>query len=273
MTSTSNNNHGNLTVVQNDILSATELSKYRQAKAVDDMTRATQHLTEIERQAVFNLAQNPAMCHVKQPTLNSNNTLPNIGRNPVATNVMQGVVACLSRFSVSDKVKYHGLIENMGGRFHDELGADHHISHLIISPEEIHSSAKYEFLKRKIVGDHVSQVEKEWATQVRIVTPEWVVACWTSKSHVEETQYSVVGMETPILSSSNPSKTTIRTATMDIGIGCQLSASLFWRRVFYGSQNWEYLIVGRSKSPRVMELVWKMHVSSSVYHHRAITFL
>jgi len=54
---------------------------------------------------------------------------------------------------------------------------------------------------------------------------------------------------------------------------CQLSASLFWRRVFYGSQNWEYLIVGRSKSPRVMELVWKMHVSSSVYHHRAITFL
>eukprot|EP00984_Skeletonema_dohrnii_P017850 scaffold8208_cov88-Skeletonema_dohrnii-CCMP3373.AAC.1 len=40
---------------------------------------------------------------------------------------------------------------------------------------------------------------------------------------------------------------------------CQLSASLFWRRVFYGSQNWEYLIVGRSKSPRVMELVWKMH--------------
>eukprot|EP00984_Skeletonema_dohrnii_P006465 scaffold2313_cov88-Skeletonema_dohrnii-CCMP3373.AAC.2 len=54
---------------------------------------------------------------------------------------------------------------------------------------------------------------------------------------------------------------------------CQLSASLFWRRVFYGSQNWEYLIVGRSKYPRVMELAWKMAHHFLLYHHQAITFL
>mmetsp|Transcript_25798 Transcript_25798/g.38469 ORF Transcript_25798/g.38469 Transcript_25798/m.38469 type:complete len:404 (-) Transcript_25798:127-1338(-) len=217
MLSASNNNNSgcNFTVEGNDVLSATEYSKYRQAKALDDIIRATQHLTERERQAVFQLAQNPDMfCPVIRPTPTNNNTFPNLGSNPNATNVMQGVVARLSGFNDRDKVKYHGLIENMGGSFKHELGADHHISHLIISPEEVHASAAYSFLKRKIDDDHVSQVEKEWATRVKIVTPEWVLACWTSNQHVEETQYLAVppsnslATETHIQSSPNPSMTT-----------------------------------------------------------------
>lgn len=119
----------------------------------------------------------------------TNNTLGHLDSNPVSKNVLQGVVACLSRFSDDDKIMYHGIIERMGGSFKLQLGVDHLITHLIISPEEVHASAKYAFLQRKIHNEHVSQVEKEWATDVKIVTPEWVLACLKSNHHVEETQY------------------------------------------------------------------------------------
>jgi len=162
MSSASNNNHsgGNFTVEGNDVLSATEYSKYRQAKALDDIIRATQHLTERERQAVFQLAQNPHMfCPDIRPTPTNNNTLPNLGSNPNATNVMQGVVARLSGFSDRDKVKYHGLIENMGGSFKHELG---------VSNENIASGRASNMLS----GAEASEKERQEALHDRLVKLE-----------------------------------------------------------------------------------------------------
>jgi hypothetical protein len=81
----------------------------------------------------------------------TNNTLAHLGSNPVSKNVLQGVVACLSRFSDNDKIMYHGIIERMGGSFKLELGADHLITHLIISPEEVDASANMLFCREKSI--------------------------------------------------------------------------------------------------------------------------
>ncbi len=185
----------------NGITTLAELSKYRQIRAVDKMMRASQFLNDRERDAVFHFA---GSLHGQdsQPKVTPNHFGSNAdfitashnnapGANIAITNVLQGVVACLSGISDRDKNMYHRLIIELGGTFQRELGADIHITHLIIPPEQVNTSAKYVFLQKKRSTEHADQVEKEWAVSVKVVAPSWLTACWNSRTHVSETNYEV----------------------------------------------------------------------------------
>ena len=93
------------------------------------MTKASQFLTNTERDAVFDLARKSLYgqnSRGPQNTCNTSNFIntPPANAAPVAktvlasTNVLQGVVACLSSMSDDDKdTSYHQLIVELGGSY------------------------------------------------------------------------------------------------------------------------------------------------------------
>ncbi len=211
-----------------------ELSKYRLLKAVDEVTKASQFLTNTERDAVFDLARKSLYGQGSQGTKNKCNSTSNFINTPpanaasgaemavVSTNVLQGLVACVSTMSDEDKETYHQLIVELGGSYHSNFGADLHVTHLIIPPENVHASAKYLFLQKKRSAKDVDQVEKEWAVSVKVVSPDWLLACSNFRSHVSETSYEIITesqVEPPLIPSMEqtpliPSKTT-HSSTLD----------------------------------------------------------
>ena len=177
-----------------------ELSKFRQIRALDEVLTAVKDLTHSQKEAVFAAAfKSNTNEHALHDSSNTTNDASNTDDS--SNIVLRGVIACLSQYDTVNKKMLGAMIASMGGTVEPVLSVMNHITHLIIPEEEIHSSTEYRFVQEKACSASAndSSIEAKWASQIRVVTHEWVFACHRSKEHVEEDRFSVPPCHSPSL--------------------------------------------------------------------------